>query len=75
MKTTVDIPEQALLDAMRFTKAKTKHEAILTVIEDFNRRHRMAELTKFSGTCKSLMRFEELMAMRGHSPSKSAQSR
>lgn len=50
MKTTVDIPENELRDAMRFTKAKTKREAVVTVLEEFNRRRRMAELVKFSGT-------------------------
>lgn len=50
MKTTVDIPENELKDAMRFTKAKTKREAVVTVLEEFNRRRRMAELVKYSGT-------------------------
>ena len=35
---------------MRFTKAKTKREAIVKVLEDFNRRQRMAELVKYAGT-------------------------
>src|SRR5258706_8036720 len=35
MKTTVDIPEDELKDAMRFTKAKTKREAVVKVLEDF----------------------------------------
>ncbi|MGH8143820.1 MAG: type II toxin-antitoxin system VapB family antitoxin [Steroidobacteraceae bacterium] len=46
MKTTVDIPEKALADAMRFAGAKTKREAIVTAIEDYNRRKRMAELIR-----------------------------
>jgi hypothetical protein len=50
MKTTVDIPDKELRDAMRFTKAKTKREAIVTALEDFNRRRRMAELVKYAGT-------------------------
>jgi hypothetical protein len=50
MKTTVDIPENELRDAMRFTRAKTKREAVVKVLEDFNRRRRMAELVKYSGT-------------------------
>ena len=50
MKTTVDIPEDELRDAIRFTKAKTKREAIVKVLEDFNRRRRMAELVKYAGT-------------------------
>ena len=49
MKTTVDIPEQELRDAIRFTKAKTKREAIVTILEDFNRRRRMAELVRYAG--------------------------
>jgi len=50
MKTTVDIPEGELKDAMRFTKAKTKREAVVKVLEEFNRRRRMAELVKYSGS-------------------------
>ena len=50
MKTTVDIPESELKDAMRFTKAKTKREAVVRILEEFNRRRRMAELVKYSGT-------------------------
>lgn len=50
VKTTVDIPEHELRDAMRFTKAKTKREAVVKVLEDFNRRRRMAELVKYAGT-------------------------
>jgi len=50
MKTTVDIPENELKDAMRFTKARTKREAVVKVLEEFNRRRRMAELVKYSGS-------------------------
>lgn len=50
MKTTIDIPENELRDAMRFTKAKTKREAVVRALEDFNRRRRMAELVKYAGT-------------------------
>jgi hypothetical protein len=50
MKTTVDIPEKELRDVIRFTKAKTKRDAIVHVIEEFNRRQRMAELVKHAGT-------------------------
>ena len=50
MKTTVDIPEDELKEAMRFTKAKTKREAVVRVLEEFNHRRRMAELVKYSGT-------------------------
>ena len=35
---------------MRFTRATTKREAVVKILEEFNRRRRMAELVKFSGT-------------------------
>ena len=50
MKTTIDIPENELRDAMRFTQATTKREAVVKVLEEFNRRRRMAELVKYAGT-------------------------
>jgi len=64
MKTTVDIPDKELEDALRFTGAKTKREAIVTAIADFNRRRRMAELVRHLGTCRNLMSIEDLMALR-----------
>lgn len=64
MKTTVDIPDGELEDAMRFTKASTKREAIVTAITEFNRRRRMAELTKRGGTCTDLLTVEELQRTR-----------
>ena len=35
---------------MRFTQAKTKREAVVKVLEEYNRRQRMAELVKYAGT-------------------------
>ena len=64
MKTTVDIPEDELEDAIRFTKAKTKREAIVGAIADFNRRMRMAELVQYAGTCPDLSTPQELQAAR-----------
>ena len=64
MKTTVNIPDNALADALRFTKAKTKREAIVTAIQEFNRRKRVAELTRHAGTCKDLASVEELLRQR-----------
>lgn len=49
---------------MRFTRAKTKREAIVTAIQDFNLRKRMAELVKHVGTCADLTGVEELQRKR-----------
>ena len=60
----MDIPDTDLADAMRFTRAKTKREAIVTAIQDFNLRKRMAELVKHAGTCAELTGAEELQHQR-----------
>ena len=64
MKTTVDIPDKELSDAMKFTGAKTKREAIVTAITEFNRRRRMAELVKYSASSSSLITATELQKLR-----------
>ena len=64
MKTTVDIPDDELEDVMRFTRAATKREAIVTAISDYNRRRRMAALTAHAGKGATLMTPEELQAQR-----------
>lgn len=60
MKTTVDIPEKELKDAIRFTNAKTKREAIFAALEDYNRRQRMSALVRHLGTFDSLMSNDEI---------------
>lgn len=67
MRTTIDIPEQELKDAIRFTDARTKREAVVRAITDFNRRMRMAELVRHAGTCDELMTVEELRRARRRS--------
>ncbi len=66
MKTTVDIPDKELKDLMRLTKAATKREAIVAAVTDYNRRKKMAELTKYVGASKGdgMMSLEELMELR-----------
>ena len=64
MKTTVDIPDDLLMDAMKFTKATTKRDAVVTALADYNRRQRMTLLTKHLGTCSELITPDELKTMR-----------
>lgn len=72
MKTILEIPERELKDAVRFTKAKTKREAVIIALTDFNRRNRMAELVKHSGTSDTFMTNEEIEALEGDEPSRRA---
>jgi hypothetical protein len=64
MKTTVDIPDDSLRDLMSYTKADTKRAAIMQAVNDFNKRQRMAKLTKYAGTFKEFMTQEDLGKMR-----------
>jgi Arc/MetJ family transcription regulator len=51
VKTTIDIPDGELEEAMRSLGAKSKREAVVTALREFNRRRRMAKLVEYSGTC------------------------
>ncbi len=65
MKTTIDIPDKALKEAIRHTGAKTKRDAIVTAVEEFNRRRRLEELSeRLHGSCPGFMSQEDLRRMR-----------
>jgi hypothetical protein len=64
MKTTLDIPEGMLKDAMRASGARTKREAVLRALEEFNRRAKLRTLTERLGTSETFMDFDELMQLR-----------
>jgi hypothetical protein len=42
MEAAAGVPEREIKDAMRFTGAKTKREALVTALAGFNRRWRLA---------------------------------
>jgi hypothetical protein len=62
MKTTIDIPECTLADAMRFTGAKTEREAVVKALEDFNRRERVEAFLKLAGSCPDFPTNDEIEA-------------
>ena len=65
MKTTIDIPEIALSEAMKFTGAKTKREAVVSAVEHFNRLKRLEKLNaRVRGQFRDFMTPAELKAMR-----------
>ena len=49
MKTTIDIPDAAMAEALRFTGAKTKRAAIVQALEEFNRQQRVREIAATFG--------------------------
>jgi len=64
MKTTIDLPENELAEALRHTGAKTKTEAVSLAVADYNRRQRLARLAGRMGTFKDMMTRADLRQMR-----------
>lgn len=64
MKITIDIPVDELAEAVRLTGAKTKREAVVTALAEFNRRRRLDELADQFGTFDDVMMNEELLPLR-----------
>ncbi|HEV3272160.1 MAG TPA: type II toxin-antitoxin system VapB family antitoxin [Candidatus Methylacidiphilales bacterium] len=64
MKTTVDIPEKTLKEAVKFSKAKTKREAIVTALEEYNRLRRVERIIKRFGAMDGIMTQAQLRKMR-----------
>jgi Arc/MetJ family transcription regulator len=65
MKTTIDIPETLLAETIKHTGAKTKREAVVTAVSEFNRRQRLEELAeRLQGSCPDFMTQADLRRMR-----------
>jgi hypothetical protein len=65
MKTTIDIPPSELKAVLKNTGAKSRAEAVLVAVKDFNRRRKLAALAdRLKGALPNFMTLEELQAMR-----------
>jgi Arc/MetJ family transcription regulator len=65
MKTTIDIPDKSLKEVIKRTGAKTKRGAVVTAVEEFNRRRRLDEMAeRLHGSCPDFMSQEDLQRMR-----------
>lgn len=49
MRTTLDLPEDILKEAMRVTHINTKTKVIITALEELIRKSKIAELKNFKG--------------------------
>jgi Arc/MetJ family transcription regulator len=49
MRTTLDIPDNLVNEAMRATHIKTKTKVIITALEQLIRRAQLAEIKEFKG--------------------------
>jgi Arc/MetJ family transcription regulator len=64
MKTTLDIPNDLLDEAMRVSGAKTKRAAVLAALGDFARRGRMRVLADQLGDSVTFMTSTQLQSLR-----------
>ena len=49
MRTTLDLPDVLVQDAMKVSHQKTKTAAIITALQDLVRKNRLQELRHFKG--------------------------
>ncbi len=49
MRTTLDLPEDLLTEAMKTTRIQTKTKVIITALEELIRKSKISELKKFKG--------------------------
>jgi len=49
MRTTLDIPERLIEDAMKASRIHTKTKVIITALEDLIRKSKLSEIKKFKG--------------------------
>ena len=64
MKTSVDIPDQELKEAMANSGAKTKRDAIVAAIVEYNSSRRLRKLAEQFGTFENFITREELLRLR-----------
>jgi Arc/MetJ family transcription regulator len=49
MRTTLDLPEELLNEAMKATRINTKTKVIITALEDLIKKSKISELKEFKG--------------------------
>jgi len=52
MRTTLDLPDKLIADAMKVTHQRTKTAVIVTALEDLVRKNRIRKLSTFRGKVK-----------------------
>jgi len=65
MRTTLDLPESLLKEAMKTTHIQTKTEVIITALEELIRKSKISELKNFKGKVDLDIKID---AIRGRKP-------
>lgn len=64
MKTTLDIPESLLTDVRKYSDSPTKRAAVITALEEYVRRKKMAGLVQLRGSMTTVMSQADLKRAR-----------
>lgn len=62
MRTTLDLPENLLNEAMRITHAETKTAVIVLALEELIRKSKISDLKKFKGKIELNINLDEIRA-------------
>lgn len=65
MKTSLNIPDLDLRELVKHSRAKTKTEAVILAIREYNRRRKMKKLSEKLGTFTNLISLSDLKTLRG----------
>lgn len=49
MRTTLDLPENLVIEAMKLTRIKTKTQVIITALEELIRKSKLSQIKEFKG--------------------------
>ena len=64
MKTTLDLPEDILKEAMHFAGKQTQQEIVVKALTQFNRKHKLDTLLARLGRSNTFMTSKELLELR-----------
>lgn len=64
MRTTLDLPEKLLNEAMRLTHSDTKTAVIVRALEELIRKSKISDLKKFKGKIDLDINLDEIRARR-----------
>lgn len=62
MRTTLDLPESLLNEAMRVTHSETKTAVIVLALEELIRKSKISDLKKFKGKIELDINLDEIRA-------------
>ena len=64
MKTSIDIPEDILVDIKKYSKSVCKKEAIITALTEYIQKRKMAEVCSLKGSMNTIITHKELTRLR-----------